>query len=49
MIPNARALAINSSAGHFIGVNADPQATRLMGEAIRRFLAELTTQRKVAQ
>jgi homoserine O-acetyltransferase/O-succinyltransferase len=49
MIPNARALAINSSAGHFIGVNADPHATRLMGEAIRTFLVELSAQRKVAQ
>jgi homoserine O-acetyltransferase len=49
IIPNARALAINSSAGHFIGVNADPHATRLMGEAIRTFLMQLSAQGKAAQ
>ena len=48
MIPNARAVAIDSNGGHFMVVNADPQATRLIGEAIRKFLVELNAQRKVA-
>src|SRR6266850_4363782 len=39
-IPNARAVAIDSVAGHLIGGNADPQANRVMGEAIREFLLE---------
>ena len=34
-IPNARAVAIDSVAGHLICCNADPQATWAMGEAIR--------------
>jgi homoserine O-acetyltransferase len=46
MIPNARALAIDSSAGHLICCNADPNATRIMGDGIRRFLDELVAQRK---
>jgi homoserine O-acetyltransferase/O-succinyltransferase len=49
MIPKVRALAIDSSAGHFIGVNADPQATRLMGDTIRAFLEELSAQRRAAR
>ena len=40
-IPNARVVAIDSVAGHLICCNADPQATRAMGEAIRGFLLEL--------
>jgi homoserine O-acetyltransferase/O-succinyltransferase len=43
-IPNARALVIDSIAGHQIGGNADPQATRLVSEGIRRFLEELSAQ-----
>ena len=46
MIPDARALAINSNAGHLIGSNADPQATRVMGDGIRTFLDELVSRRK---
>jgi homoserine O-acetyltransferase len=46
MIPNARALAIDSSAGHLICCNADPNATRIMGDGIRKFLDELVVQRK---
>ena len=45
MIPNARAVAIDSIAGHQISSNADPQATRAMGETIRRFLDELSAQK----
>jgi homoserine O-acetyltransferase len=45
MIPNARAVAIDSSAGHFIFGNADPQATRAMEHAIRDFLRDLDAQR----
>jgi homoserine O-acetyltransferase len=44
-IPNARALVIDSIAGHAIAGNADPQATRAMGEAIRHFLGELNAQK----
>ena len=40
-IPDASALAIDSNAGHLMCCNADPQATREMGEAIRVFLEEL--------
>jgi homoserine O-acetyltransferase len=42
-IPNARAAAIDSNAGHLICCNADPQATRELGQAIREFLLELST------
>jgi homoserine O-acetyltransferase len=42
-IPGARALPIDSNAGHFICCNADHQATWIMGEAIREFLLELST------
>lgn len=45
MIPNARALAIDSPAGHLICCNADPNATRVMGDAIRAFLQELSAMR----
>ena len=44
-IPNARGLAIDSPAGHLICCNADPRATRLMGDAISVFLQELRAQR----
>jgi hypothetical protein len=46
MIPSARALAIDSIAGHLMCCNADPQATRIMGDGIRKFLEELISQRK---
>jgi homoserine O-acetyltransferase len=49
LIPNARAVAIDSIAGHLVGINADPNATRLVGEAIKRFLGELSSQRQPAQ
>ena len=42
----ASAVAIDSVAGHLTGGNADPQATRVIGEAIRGFLQELSAQRK---
>jgi hypothetical protein len=45
MIPKARALPIDSIAGHLICCNADPNATRIMGDAIRAFLQELAAQR----
>jgi homoserine O-acetyltransferase len=41
-IPDARAAAIDSVAGHLMCCNADPQATRAMGEVIREFLLELS-------
>jgi homoserine O-acetyltransferase/O-succinyltransferase len=44
-IPNARAVWIDSPAGHQLCCNADPQGTRLVGEAIREFLRELQAQR----
>jgi homoserine O-acetyltransferase len=40
-IPSARAVAIDSNAGHLICCNADPMATRRMGEAIRAYLTDL--------
>lgn len=45
MIPNARAVALDSIGGHLICCNADPHATRLMGDAIQAFLQELSAQR----
>jgi len=45
-IPQARALPIDSPGGHWICCNADPQATRILGESIRGFLEELSTQRR---
>jgi homoserine O-acetyltransferase len=48
-IPNARAASIDSVAGHLICCNGDPQATWVMGEAIRGFLQELSAQRKEAR
>jgi homoserine O-acetyltransferase len=46
MIPGARGLAIDSNAGHLICCNADPNATRIMGDGIRKFLDELMSQRR---
>lgn len=40
-IPDSRAVWIDSPAGHLICCNADPNATRAMGEAISDFLARL--------
>ena len=40
-IPSARVVWIDSVAGHLICCNADPNATRVMSEAIREFLSEL--------
>jgi homoserine acetyltransferase len=40
-IPGARAVAIESSAGHLICCNGDPNATHTMGEAIKAFLQEV--------
>jgi len=44
-IPGARAVAIDSVAGHLICCNADPQATQVMGQAIRDFLRGLEASR----
>jgi homoserine O-acetyltransferase len=41
LIQNARVVWVDSPAGHIICCNADPNATRRMGEAIREFLREL--------
>lgn len=49
MISGARALAIDSNAGHLICCNADPNATRIMGDAIRAFLQELGALRITAK
>jgi homoserine O-acetyltransferase len=48
-IPDARIVWIDSAAGHLICCNADPQATRVMGKAIRNFLHELEAQRAAAK
>jgi homoserine O-acetyltransferase len=41
-IARARVVWIDSTAGHLICCNADPNATRRMGDAIRQFLRELS-------
>jgi homoserine O-acetyltransferase/O-succinyltransferase len=48
-IPAARAVAIDSIAGHTIWYNADPQATVAMGEAMKAFLSELTASKGAAR
>jgi homoserine O-acetyltransferase/O-succinyltransferase len=48
-IRGARAVSIDSVAGHLICCNADPNATRIMGEAIGGFLSELSAQRKTGR
>lgn len=45
-MPNARAVKIDSLAGHLICCNADPQANKAVGDAIRRFLDELSSKAK---
>jgi homoserine O-acetyltransferase len=45
-IPAARAVAIDSNAGHLICCNADPQATWEISEAITEFLDELRAVQK---
>lgn len=40
-IPDARAVWIDSPAGHLICCNADPNATRALSKAMREFLLEL--------
>jgi homoserine O-acetyltransferase/O-succinyltransferase len=41
-MPNSRLVSIDATAGHLICCGADPQATWIMGEAIRGFLRELS-------
>jgi len=45
LIQNARVVWVDSPAGHIICCNADPNATRRMGDAIREFLRELRASR----
>ncbi|MDM0078877.1 alpha/beta fold hydrolase [Variovorax sp. J2P1-59] len=49
LIPKARAVAIDSIAGHTIWYDADPQATVAMSRAIKDFLSELTASRTAAR
>jgi homoserine O-acetyltransferase len=49
LVPGARALAIDSIGGHLMCCNADPQATRIMGDAIKAFLQELIARRMSAK
>jgi homoserine O-acetyltransferase len=49
MIPNARGFQIDSTAGHTVWYNADPQATVAMGRAIADFLRELNANRTAAR
>ena len=49
VIPHARAVWIDSTAGHQLCCNADPQATRLMGESLGEFLAELQDRRRAGE
>ena len=48
-VPGARAVAIDSVAGHTIWYNADPQATVAMSKAIKVFLTELAERRGSAE
>jgi len=48
-IPGARVVWVDSVAGHLICCNADPNATLIMGEAIRAFLQELSAQRETGR
>lgn len=48
-IPSARAVPIDSSAGHTIWYNADPQATVAVSQAIKGFLSELTSSKTAAR
>ena len=45
-IPGARVVWIDSVAGHMMAGNADPNATRVLGDAIRAFLQELSERQK---
>ena len=48
-IPSARVVWIDSEAGHLIFGNADPNATRVMGDAISEFLRDLATNRNLTE
>ena len=48
-IPGARVVWIDSEAGHLIFGNADPNATRVMGEAISEFLRDLAANRNLTE
>ena len=48
-IPGARVAWIESVAGHLICCNADPNATRVMGDAIKKFLEELSARQKTSR
>lgn len=48
-IPHSRATVVNSTAGHLICCNGDPQATRAIGDAIRDFLKELSARRNATK
>ena len=43
LVPGARAIMLDSIAGHTVWYNADPQATVALSKAIREFLAELAS------
>jgi homoserine O-acetyltransferase/O-succinyltransferase len=45
-IPNGGVVRIESTAGHLIAANADPNATRRLSDAIREFLRELSVRDK---
>jgi len=48
-IPNARAVWIDSEAGHLICCNADPQATWALRQELEEFLEQLTARGKPAK
>jgi homoserine O-acetyltransferase len=48
-IAQSRVVSIDSDAGHFICCGADPQATWILGEAIRGFLRELDAAKATGQ
>jgi homoserine acetyltransferase len=48
-IPKARVVWVDSVAGHLICCNADPNATRILGEAMSGFLQEVSVQKKTGK
>jgi homoserine O-acetyltransferase len=49
VIPGARSVAITSPAGHLICCNGDPNATHAIGEELKNFLGELSSQKSARQ
>jgi len=48
-IPDARVLWVDSVAGHFICCNGDPNATRIIDQAVSGFLIDVSEKRRAAK